>query len=742
MFRTANREEIVVTIATTSDQTEIQSSIRAWAKSAEPTATTRKQENDPNAWRAHWPQMVELGLTSVAISEEHGGAGADIVDLACMLEETAAALVPGPLLTTAVVGVLVDRAGGAVAETYAARFAEGDIQAGILLDPQATVLDASSGTISGEVGVVVGGTTDGAVLLPVQRGGETVWVLLAGDAAGKSAEVATPFDISANVAVITVDNTPVDDAAVLSGVTTELVHRLAVTLAAAEMAGVGDYTLRTAVEYAKIREQFGRTIGSFQSIKHLAANMLCRTEEIRALAWDAAVAADEALRDGTGHAADSEFDISAATAGALAFDLAVKNSQDCIQILGGIGFTFEHDAHFYMRKAGALRQAVGGSSRWRRDLAGLTLAGRRRHLDIDLSDVEGIEQTRAEVKELVAAVAAKPDGEERRRALAESGLFMPHLPEPWGRGASAAEQLVIDEELEAAGVKRHDITIGGWAVPTVLQAAPQHAEQFVLPTMAGELRWCQLFSEPGAGSDLAALTTKAEKVDGGWKINGQKVWTSLAREADWAMCLARTDKDAPKHKGITYFLVDMKSAGIRTAPLREITGEALFNEVFLEDLFVPDEYQIGEVNGGWKIARTTLANERVAMGGGSSLGDAVEELLGLMRAAGLDTDPVTLDELGRHVADAVAGSLLDLRTAIRTLAGNGPGAESAVRKIVGVRHRQDVAEFAFGLVGGEGYTFTEAGRKFLMVRCLSIAGGTEQVLLNVAGERILGLPRD
>ena len=289
---------------------------------------------------------------------------------------------------------------------------------------------------------------------------------------------------------------------------------------------------------------------------------------------------------------------------------------------------------------------------------------------------------------------------------------------------------------------RHEITIGGWAVPTILQAAPEHADLLVRGTMAGEIKWCQLFSEPGAGSDLAALRATAEKVDGGWRINGQKVWTSLAREADWAMCLARTDPDAPKHKGITYFLVDMKSEGIRTRPLREITGEALFNEVYLEDLFVPDEFQVGQVNDGWKIARTTLANERVAMGGGSSLGDAAEEIVGLIRAAGAEDDALVLDELGKHVADGVVGSLLDLRTALRTLSGSGPGAESSVRKIVGVRHRQDIAEFGLELTGTGGVEFTEQGRKFLMVRCLSIAGGTEQVLLNVVGERILGLPRD
>src|SRR5699024_9838106 len=433
--------------------------------------------------------------------------------------------------------------------------------------------------------------------------------------------------------------------------------------------------------------------------------------------------------------------VAAAVAGALAFDAAVATAQDCIQILGGIGFTFEHDAHFYLRRAGALRQAVGGAARWRRSLADRTLAGKRRHLDIDLSEIEGIDAKRAEVRDLVARVAAV-DGDERKQALADTGLFMPHLPEPWGLGASPAEQLMIDEELESAGVTRHDITIGGWAVPTVLQAAPEHADLLVRDTMAGKIKWCQLFSEPGAGSDLASLRATAEKVDGGGDPNGQKVGTSLAREADWAMCLARTNPDAPKHKGISYFLVDMRSEGISTSPLREITGESMFNEVSLEDLFVPDEFQVGQVDDGWKIARTTLANERVAMGGGSSLGDAAEEILGLIDQAGAREDALVLDELGKHIADGVVGNLLDLRTALRTLAGSGPGAESSVRKIVGVRHRQDIAEFGLELTGTGGVEFTEQGRKFLMVRCLSIAGGTEQVLLNVVGERILGLPRD
>lgn len=723
-----------MSIATTPDQAEIQSSIKAWAKAADPVSTVRAQESDPDAWKALWPQLAELGLFGVAVAEEHGGAGAEVVDLACMLEAAAARMAPGPIMSTALAGVLVSRAGGAVAAALGETLAEGGLPVGVCLGFGSTTLDGS-GAVTGDPGLAYGGTVGGGLLLPVEVGGDTRWALLEAGTEGVILTPSTPYDISASVARVSLANVAIPESRVLEGITTDHVHQLFATLAAAEAAGVAEYTLTTAVEYAKIREQFGRTIGSFQSIKHLAADMLCRTEQVRALAWDAAVAAEDL------GAADSELPVAAAVAGALAFDNAVRNSQDCIQILGGIGFTFEHDAHFYLRRAGALRQAIGGAARWRRSLAELTLAGRRRHLDIDLSVIDGIDARREEIRALVARVAAV-DGDERKRALADTGLFMPHLPEPWGLGASPAEQLMIDEELEAAGVARHDITIGGWAVPTILQAAPEHADRLVRDTMAGTVKWCQLFSEPGAGSDLAALRTTAEKVEGGWKLNGQKVWTSLAREADWAMCLARTDPGAPKHKGITYFLVDMRSEGIRTSPLREITGEALFNEVFLEDLFVPDEFQVGTVNDGWKIARTTLANERVAMGGGSSLGDAAEEIIGLIEAAGVSGDAVVLDELGKHIADGVVGSLLDLRTALRTLAGAGPGAESSVRKIVGVRHRQDIAEFGLELTGTAGVEFTEQGRKFLMVRCLSIAGGTEQVLLNVVGERILGLPRD
>ena len=373
-----------MSIATTPDQTEIQSSIKAWAKSADPVTTVRAQETDPDAWKALWPQLAELGLFGVAIAEEHGGAGAEIVDLACMLETAAARMAPGPVLSTAVAGVLVSKAGGDVAAALGEKLAEGGLPVGICLGIGTAPLDAS-GAVTGDPGIAYGGTVDGGLLLPVESGGATRWALLEPGTDGVTITPSAPYDISASIARVQLEGVQIPADRILEGLTTEHVHQMFVTLAAAEVAGTAEYTLNTAVEYAKIREQFGRTIGSFQSIKHLAADMLCRTEQVRALAWDAAVAAEDLM------VADSELPVAAAVAGALAFDNAVTNSQDCIQILGGIGFTFEHDAHFYMRRASALRQAIGGAARWRRALADLTLAGKRRHLDIDLSEIAGID---------------------------------------------------------------------------------------------------------------------------------------------------------------------------------------------------------------------------------------------------------------------------------------------------------------------------------------------------------------
>jgi len=501
---------------------------------------------------------------------------------------------------------------------------------------------------------------------------------------------------------------------------------------AAEAAGVTRWSLDTAVAYAKVREQFGKPIGSFQAVKHLCAEMLCRAEQ-------ADVAAADAARAAAGPDAD-QFSIAAALAASIGIAAAKANVKDCIQVLGGIGCTFEHDAHLYLRRAHGIGRFLGGlqggAERWLRRVTALTQAGVRRRLGIDLSQVEGL---RPQIAAAVADVAALPE-EKRQVALADAGLLAPHWPAPYGRGASAAEQLLIDREMSAAGVVRPDLVIGWWAAPTILEhGTPEQVERFVPATLRGEFLWCQLFSEPGAGSDLASLRTKAVRGDGGWLLTGQKVWTSAAHKARWGVCLARTDPEAPKHKGITYFLVDMRSPGIEIRPLREITGDSLFNEVFLDNVFVPDEMVVGTVNDGWRLARTTLANERIAMAAGTALGNPMEELLKVL--AQLDLDVAQQDRLGRLIATAQTGALLDQRIAQLAVGGQDPGAQSSVRKLIGVRYRQALAEYMMDVSEGGGLVVNRAVFDFLNTRCLTIAGGTEQILLTVAAERLLGLPR-
>ena len=266
------------------------------------------------------------------------------------------------------------------------------------------------------------------------------------------------------------------------------------------------------------------------------------------------------------------------------------------------------------------------------------------------------------------------------------------------------------------------------------------------PDAARRGPWCQLFSEPGAGSDLAVLTTRATRADGGWVLDGQKVWTSVAARADVGICLARTDPDVPKHEGITYFVVDMRSAGIDVRPLREITGDALFNEVFFDGLFVPDDAVVGDVNGGWRLARTTLANERVSTSSGSAFGGSLEAIIEMATADGSADDPAVLDTLGRLLVDAQSLAVLGQRATLRSVSGLEPGPESSVRKLIGAEHDQRVADYGLDRCGPLGaYTDGPAApwaRSLLHTLCLTIAGGTSEVQRNVIGERLLGLPRD
>jgi alkylation response protein AidB-like acyl-CoA dehydrogenase len=702
----------VASAAVTDEEFAVRDMVRSWAASSDSISAARAvEQGDPDAWRAPYRGLAQLGMFGVAIPEELGGAGGSVEDLCLMIDEAAAALVPGPVATTALATLVVTD------ETLLEALASGERTAGVALRSD---ISYESGTATGTAEFVLGGLADGVLILPA--GGE--WILVDATADGVTVEALTATDFSRPLARVTLASTP---AATLDLPYQRFVD-LAATVLAAEAAGLARWMLETATEYAKVREQFGKPIGSFQAVKHMCAEMLLRSEQIRVAAADAAGAVTD--KD------ELQLSIAVAVAAVIGIEAAKLNARDCIQVLGGIGITWEHDAHLYMRRAYALAQFLGGKSHWLRRSAELTRAGVRRQLHVD---VVGAEDIRPEIAATVADIAALAE-DKWRVALAETGLLAPHWPKPYGRAATPAEQLVIDQELAAAGVTRPDLVIGWWAAPTILEhGTPEQIERFVPPTLTGEVFWCQLFSEPGAGSDLASLRMKAVRADGGWRLTGQKVWTSRADWAQWGVCLARTDPNAPKHKGITYFLVDMKSEGIDIRPLREITGENLFNEVFFDDVFVPDEMVVGQVNGGWPLARTTLANERIAMASGGALDKGMEHLLEIVE--GRDLDAAELDQLGVLIVSAQVGSLLDQLIAKMALGGHDPGAPSSVRKLIGVRYRQSLAEVIMESYPGSGIVDSPDVRYFLNTRCLSIAGGTEQILLTVAGERLLGLPR-
>jgi 3-oxochol-4-en-24-oyl-CoA dehydrogenase len=674
-----------VPIALTPDQLALQASIRDWAKQAGPLAAVRRLEPgapaEPAAWGTFLREAAGLGIFSIAVPEHAGGAGGTLTDLAAALEQLAIALVPGPVMPTALAAALLTTARtaaagttvgttagtaapGTAAGTAAARTATagttallqaltaGQATAAVALTAAPlTAIRQPDGSVcaTGQAGPVLGAGTTSHLLLGATTDQGEAWFWIAADHPALTVTSRRPVDFSRSLADVALADAAVPAAQILPGLDTAKVRDLAATLYTAEAAGVAGWCSATAADYAKTRRQFGRVIGEFQAVKHLCATMACRAERAAALAWDAARAAA---------AAPAEHPLAAAAAAALALDDAVDNAKDCIQVLGGIGFTWEHDAHLYLRRALALRALLGGSAPWRARAAALAAAGARRHLP---------------------APASKPS------------------PYPG---------------------------IGAWAGPAIeTYGTAEQRDRFLGPTRRAEITWCQLFSEPEAGSDLAGLLTRAERADGGWRLTGQKVWTSLARQADWAIGLARTDPDVPKHQGLTYFLVDMHAPGLDIRPLREITGRTMFNEVFLDGVFVPDDCVLGAPGDGWRIAMSTLATERVAIGAGQD--EAVEALL----AAG-GARSIYAERTGLHVAAAACVALLGER-----------GAHPAIRKLIGTGHRQAIAETILDLLGPDGAAEGEASGEFLLTRCLSIAGGTTQILLNQVAERVLGLPR-
>jgi 3-oxochol-4-en-24-oyl-CoA dehydrogenase len=568
-----------MSVAATPELQALQASLLDWSKRTDSVATVRAME--------HGQASQDLSVLEIIGPDELIGADVPVSTAAAACEQLAAALVPGPVMPTLLAALLnVPTASAAVAFQTSAGLA-------LTREPGGAL------KVSGETGPVLCADSASTLIL----GTDDAWFRLDPAQPGVTVTPLSALDFSRGLASVRLDDATAE---VIDGLTTQKVRDMAATLFAAEAAGVAAWCSATATAYAKTRRQFGKLIGEFQAVRHLCAWMRCRTERAGALAWDAARAADEA---------PDRHPAAASAAAARVLDDAVENAKDCIQVLGGIGFTWEHDAHLYLRRALALRALLS-----------------------------------------------------------------------WHGDAPKTEP----ESIAGAG---NTLGIGAWAIPAIKRHGTEEQQtRFIGPTMNREIIWCQLFSEPEAGSDLAGLRTRAVRTDGGWRLTGQKVWTSLARQADWAICLARTDPDVPKREGLSYFAVDMHAVGIDIRPLREITGRSMFNEVFLNDVFVADDCLIGAPGDGWRVAMSTLATERETIGGGDLLAER--------------------------------------------------GVHPAVRKLLGVEDRQADAEAALTAIGPAGAVAGPQAEEFLLTRCLSIAGGTTQILLNQVAERVLGLPKD
>lgn len=730
-----------MSIAITPEHYELADSVRSLVARVAPSevlhaALESPVENPPPYWQA----AAEQGLQGVHLAESVGGQGFGILELAVVLAEFGYGAVPGPFVPSAIASaliaahdpqakVLAELATGAAIAAYA-------LDSGLTATRHGDVL-----VIRGEVRAVPAAAQASVLVLPVAIESRDEWVVLRNDQL--EIEAVKSLDPLRPIAHVRANAVDVSDDALLSNLTMTTAHALMSTLLSAEAVGVARWATDTASAYAKIREQFGRPIGQFQAIKHKCAEMITDTERATAAVWDAARALDDAGES------SSDVEFAAAVAATLAPATAQRCTQDCIQVHGGIGFTWEHDTNVYYRRALMLAACFGRGSEYPQRVVDTATTAGMRPVDIDLDP--STEKLRAQIRAEVAALKAMPR-EPRTVAIAEGGWVLPYLPKPWGRAASPVEQIIIAQEFTAGRVKRPQIAIATWIVPSIVAFGTDNQKQRLLPpTFRGDIFWCQLFSEPGAGSDLASLATKATRVDGGWRITGQKIWTTGAQYSQWGALLARTDPSAPKHNGITYFLLDMKSEGVQVKPLRELTGKEFFNTVYLDDVFVPDELVLGEVNRGWEVSRNTLTAERVSIGGSDStflptLGEFVDFVRDY-RFEG-QFDQVARHRAGQLIAEGHATKLLNLRSTLLTLAGGDPMAPAAISKLLSMRTGQGYAEFAvssFGtdaVIGDTERLPGKWGEYLLASRATTIYGGTSEVQLNIIAERLLGLPRD
>ncbi|KUI00776.1 acyl-CoA dehydrogenase [Mycolicibacterium acapulense] len=738
-----------MSLALSPEQRELSESVAQFAARRAPVSATRESfdmlaQGHLPPW---WKEFVANGFHAVHLPENYGGQGGALLDAACVLEAAGRTSLPGPLLPTVAAGAVALMAEPTPsAAALLTRLAGGDAAA-LALPGDSTFTARDDGhrwSIDGDSDLIAGicaATT--ALVCAVSDRGDHIWLAIDTTHPSAAVESVRGTDLLTDLGRLRLTDYPVEKTDVLNGIDAQRAEYLATALTASLAAGITQWCVEAATAHLRTREQFGKLIGTFQALQHSAAMLLVNSELASAATWDAVRAASEPIEQ---HA------MAAAGAALMAVAPCPDLALDTLTMFGAIGFTWEHDLHLYWRRATSLSASIGDRNRWAKRLGELTTVGER-DFSVDLGDAESAFRARiAETLEQAAVLSNDGPGRQgdyehfatgaQRTAIADAGLIAPHWPPPWGIAASPLQQLIIHEEFgKRPSVVRPSLGIAEWILPSLIKAGSKKLQQqLITPTQRGELAWCQLFSEPGAGSDLAALATRATKVDGGWRIHGHKIWTSSAHRADYGALLARTDPAAPKHRGIGYFIIDMRSPGIEVQPIKQASGEQEFNEVFLDDVFVPDEMLLGEPTGGWALAIATMAEERSAISGYVQYDRAAPLRRSAAAPGGAHED--TLRELGELDAYANAIKALGVRETIRLLDGQASGAASSIAKVaMNVLLRRTFP----ATLGSAGRSAMAAGsdvvQPYLRVPAELIGGGTKEIQLNIIAQMILGLPR-
>ena len=649
-----------------------------------------------------------------------------------------------------------------------ARIARGESIVALALDAPcsdaAALPELVDGKIFGEVPHCAFGAVANVLLIAVRSGNDVILASVDTDSANIAKTIAPAIDNARAAADFSFAGTVA--MSVADPATLERAQLAAAVINAFEQIGGAERCLELACDFARERRAFGQPIGSFQAVKHKLADFYTAIELARGCA-------SAALSDlESGHARLRRSAAAAVLASTDAFEFA---STETIQVFGAIGVTWEARPHHYYRRARTLTVEVGSRFAWRDALVN-SLFGEGHYADCAFTTAaagtieSSIDSYRAGARAWLEqnAPAYEIDGEqsvEERLALgrrwqalkAANGYSAITLPKIYGGGGGTdLERITFAEEELRYSLPTVFFGVSlNMTVPTFAIYASQDVKQELLPpAIRGEHIWCQLFSEPGAGSDLAALRLTAQRDGHGWRLNGQKMWTSWAQFSDWGYIATRTDPSLPKHKGLTCFFLNMRSPGIEIRGIRRLGCDQEINEVFFNDVYVPDTQRMGDVNAGFKVILATLMIERYALNDAFAGGPKLDQFIALARNTKIGGRPASEEgEIRRAIATAFVEWLgqqsIHERAMEKLAAGAEPGSEGSIRKLLAAKARQRLGALAIDLMGPRGLRLdpghnerNDFSYSWLDAPQLRIAGGTDDILRNTIAEKILNLPQD